>query len=151
MAKQRSGGWFDPDVANAFCESGEELMDEVAAADPWRALLEAEPLPVAHIDESDLDRVARCFVGELPIQGVRGHAPAGSEPTPVHRVLREVAPQLAHQGSRDRVVLDRAVHQHQGRSLSVDPHGQIDAVAGADRQSFDLSGGGHLGPPPTTR
>jgi HD-GYP domain-containing protein (c-di-GMP phosphodiesterase class II)/DNA-binding CsgD family transcriptional regulator len=61
MVEQRCGGWFDPDVAHVFCEAGADLMAELAATDPWQALLEAEPAPVAHLDESDLDRVARCF------------------------------------------------------------------------------------------
>jgi len=61
MVAQRAGGWFDPVVAQAFCTTGAALMDELAASDPWQAFLEAEPVPVEHIDESDLDRVARCF------------------------------------------------------------------------------------------
>lgn len=61
MVEQRAGGWFDPDVAHAFATAGAALMDQLAASDPWQALLEAEPTPVAYLDESDLDRVARCF------------------------------------------------------------------------------------------
>ena len=43
-------------------------MDELVAADPWQALLAAEPTPVAHIDESDLDRVARCFADMVDLK-----------------------------------------------------------------------------------
>ena len=68
MVDQRSGGWFDPAVAAAFGTSGADLMEEVGAADPWRALLEAEPRPVAHIDAADLDRVARCFADMVDLK-----------------------------------------------------------------------------------
>jgi len=68
MAEQRAGGWFDPDVAHAFCAAGADLMDELAAIDPWQALLGAEPAPVAYLDESDLDRVARCFADMVDLK-----------------------------------------------------------------------------------
>lgn len=35
-------------------------MADLAAVDPWSALLEGEPRPVAYMDEPDLDHVARC-------------------------------------------------------------------------------------------
>ena len=68
MVEQRAGGWFDPGVAAAFGNAGPELMDELVAADPWQAVLEAEPMPVALIDESDLDRVARCFADMVDLK-----------------------------------------------------------------------------------
>lgn len=68
MVEQRTGSWFAPEVAAAFCTAGPELMDELLAADPWQALLAAEPTPVAHIDESDLDRVARCFADMVDLK-----------------------------------------------------------------------------------
>lgn len=68
MVAQRAGGWFDPGVAAVFGRAGPGLMAELLAADPWRAVLEAEPRPVAHIDESDLDRVARCFADMVDLK-----------------------------------------------------------------------------------
>ncbi len=68
MAARRAGGWFDPEVANAFCRAGAALMRELEAADPWRAVLETEPPPVSRIDESDLDRVARCFADMVDLK-----------------------------------------------------------------------------------
>ncbi len=76
MVAQRSGGWFDPVVAQVFCTTGAALMDELAASDPWQAFLEAEPGPVEYIDESDLDRVARCFadMADLKSPHTVGHS-----------------------------------------------------------------------------
>jgi HD-GYP domain-containing protein (c-di-GMP phosphodiesterase class II)/DNA-binding CsgD family transcriptional regulator len=68
MVVQRAGGWFDPDVAESFCAKGAALMAELAANDPWQALLEAESAPVAYIDASDLDRVARCFADMVDLK-----------------------------------------------------------------------------------
>jgi len=68
MAERRAGGWFDPNVAQAFGRAGADLMDELAASDPWQALLTAEPAPVAYLDESDLDRVARCFADMVDLK-----------------------------------------------------------------------------------
>ncbi|GAA2146603.1 HD domain-containing protein [Nocardioides koreensis] len=68
MVGHRAGGWFDPEVANAFAKAGRPLMDELAAVDPWSALLEAEPRPVECINEPDLDRVARCFADMVDLK-----------------------------------------------------------------------------------
>lgn len=68
MVEQRAGGWFDPGVAAAFGKAGPALMAELVATDPWQAVLEAEPMPVAHFDESDLDRVARCFADMVDLK-----------------------------------------------------------------------------------
>jgi HD-GYP domain-containing protein (c-di-GMP phosphodiesterase class II)/DNA-binding CsgD family transcriptional regulator len=68
MVGQRAGGWFDPEVAQAFRRAGPGLMSELDAADPWLALLEGEPAPVAHVDEPGLDRVARCFADMVDLK-----------------------------------------------------------------------------------
>lgn len=68
MLEQRAGGWFDPEVAAAFGKIGRGLMDELAAGDPWAALLEEEPPPVAYIGERDLDRVTRCFADMVDLK-----------------------------------------------------------------------------------
>ena len=76
MAERRAGGWFDPWVAATFCTAGAALMDELVAVDPWRAVLEAEPPPVARVGESDLDRVSRCFADmvDLKAPSTVGHS-----------------------------------------------------------------------------
>ena len=76
MVAQRAGGWFDPDVAQTFGRTGGDLMAELAAADPWQALLAAEPAPATYIDASDLDRVARCFadMADLKSPYTPGHS-----------------------------------------------------------------------------
>lgn len=76
MVEQRAGGWFDPGVAATFGKAGPGLMDELVAADPWQAVLAGEPMPVAHIDESGLDRVARCFADMVDLKSptTAGHS-----------------------------------------------------------------------------
>lgn len=76
MVEQRAGGWFDPEVADAFRRAGLGLMRELDSIDPWQALLEAEPTPVAYISESDLDRVARCFADMVDLKSTHtlGHS-----------------------------------------------------------------------------
>ena len=68
MVDQRAGGWFDPEVADAFRRAGRGLMSELDAADPWQAIVETEPAPVAYISESDLDRVAGCFADMVDLK-----------------------------------------------------------------------------------
>ncbi|TDD72080.1 HD domain-containing protein [Jiangella aurantiaca] len=61
MVAERSGGWFDPKVADVVRRHGRRLLREIGDADPWVAVLEAEPDPVAVVDETGVDRVARAF------------------------------------------------------------------------------------------
>jgi HD-GYP domain-containing protein (c-di-GMP phosphodiesterase class II) len=107
MAEKRAGGWFDPDVAHAFCVAGAGLMEELAATDPWQALLEAEPAPVAHIDQADLDRVARCFADMVDLKSpyTVGHSSAVAE-------LAEAAARRLGLPEDDVVTLRRAALLH---------------------------------------
>ena len=107
MVEQRAGGWFDPEVAAAFGKAGPGLMAELVAADPWQAVLEAEPRPVGQIDPSDLDRVARCFADMVDLKSPNtvGHS------SEVARLAETAARSLALAES-DVVTLRRAALLH---------------------------------------
>lgn len=68
LVVRRAGGWFDPAVAEAFRTRGPDLLAEIAAADPWAAVLEAEPEPVVLVGPADLDRVARSFADMVDLK-----------------------------------------------------------------------------------
>lgn len=68
MVRRRSGGWFDPSVADTFRRVGVDLLREVGATDPWEAVLAAEPRPVRHIASAELDHVARTFADMVDLK-----------------------------------------------------------------------------------
>ncbi|MGQ0735970.1 MAG: HD domain-containing phosphohydrolase [Acidobacteriota bacterium] len=68
MVEQRAGGWFDPAVVATFQRHGADLLREIDAADPWEAVLEAEPPPVRHIGPVELDNVARTFADMVDLK-----------------------------------------------------------------------------------
>lgn len=107
MAEQRAGGWFDPDIAHVFSQAGAGLMEELAATDPWQTLLDAEPAPVAHLDKSDLDRVARCFADMVDLKSpyTIGHSTEVAE-------LAEAAAHRLRLAQDDVVSLRRAALLH---------------------------------------
>jgi HD-GYP domain-containing protein (c-di-GMP phosphodiesterase class II) len=61
MVRRRSGGWFDPAVAEAFERVGTETLRRLAEADVWTEVLEAEPRPARRIPSGQLDDVAHAF------------------------------------------------------------------------------------------
>lgn len=107
MVAERAGGWFDPDVAATFRKAGPGLLADLVAADPWQTLLEAEPAPVAHIAESDLDRVARCFADMVDLKSsyTVGHSSEVAE-------LAETAARSLGLSDGDVVTLRRAALLH---------------------------------------
>lgn len=107
MVAERAGGWFAPDVAATFKKAGPGLLAELVAADPWQALLETEPAPVAYIAESDLDRVARCFADMVDLKSsyTVGHSSEVAE-------LAETAARTLGLSDTDVVSLRRAALLH---------------------------------------
>ena len=61
MVDRRSGGWFDPAVAEAFRTVGPKVLDRLDQEDPWLAVLAAEPEPVRQIPSGRLETVAEAF------------------------------------------------------------------------------------------
>lgn len=70
MVRRRSGGALDPHLANAFERHGTDLLAEIAACDPWQAVVEAEPSPRRHIPESGIDDVAHAFADVVDLKSV---------------------------------------------------------------------------------
>jgi DNA-binding CsgD family transcriptional regulator len=68
MVAERTGGWFDPTVAEAFRAHGPHLLDQLDACDPWVAVLDAEPEPVHWITDSEVDRMARAFADLIDLK-----------------------------------------------------------------------------------
>lgn len=81
VARERSGGQFDPALVDAFCEKAPILLSEVDATPNWEAVIAAEPLLADWIAEADLD-AALAAVGEfaeLKSPWMMGHARAVAE------------------------------------------------------------------------
>ena len=125
----------DPEVANTFCGTGQDLMDELAAADAWQALLEAEPSPVAHIDEPDLDRVARCFADMVDLKSpyTVGHSTQVAE-------LAVMAARTLGLAEHDVVTLRRAALLHDlGRvGVSSGVWDKVDALTRSEWEQIRL-------------
>ena len=77
----RAGGQLDPTLTAAFVAQGSRLLEEISAADAWRAVLEAEPSPHDNILERRLDEVARAFgdMVDLKTLFTPGHAAGVAE------------------------------------------------------------------------
>ncbi len=114
MVDRRAGGWFDPEVANAFRQAGPGLMSDLDAADPWKALIEAEPAPVTYIGEPDLDGVARCFADMVDLKSsfTFGHSTQAAD-------LAEGAARTLGVAEHEVVALRRAALLHDLGRVSV--------------------------------
>ena len=55
LAKRRSGGTYDPEMAEVFIGVGVDLLGELDKLDPWDAVLAAEPEPHRWLGPGDLD------------------------------------------------------------------------------------------------
>ncbi|HSJ51187.1 MAG TPA: HD domain-containing phosphohydrolase [Actinomycetota bacterium] len=89
MLGRRSGGWFDPAVAAVVREVAPAILDHLEEADPWTAVLDAEPEPVRRVPAKRLDGVAAAFADMVDLKsaftlghssGVADLAGAAAEP-----------------------------------------------------------------------
>jgi putative nucleotidyltransferase with HDIG domain len=81
MVERRSGGWFDPTVAEAFRTVGPKILERLDREDPWTAVLEAEPHPVRQIPSDRLEVVAGAFADmvDLKTSFTLGHSSGVAE------------------------------------------------------------------------
>jgi HD-GYP domain-containing protein (c-di-GMP phosphodiesterase class II) len=79
VVARRAGGWFDPAIAEAFRTHGPALLAEIAAGDPWAAVLESGPQPVRLVGPADLDRVARAFADMVDLKSPYTLGPSSEE------------------------------------------------------------------------
>jgi HD-GYP domain-containing protein (c-di-GMP phosphodiesterase class II) len=68
MVERRSGGWFDPTIAEAFRAVGPKVLERLDQEDPWTAVLEAEPHPVRKIPSARLETVAEAFADMVDLK-----------------------------------------------------------------------------------
>jgi HD-GYP domain-containing protein (c-di-GMP phosphodiesterase class II)/DNA-binding CsgD family transcriptional regulator len=75
VVRQR-GTTLDPDLVDHFRDNAERLLEEVAAGDPHRLVLDAEPPPVAEVEGPQLVGVASVFgdVADLKSPFLHGHS-----------------------------------------------------------------------------
>jgi HD-GYP domain-containing protein (c-di-GMP phosphodiesterase class II) len=81
VARDRSGGQFDPGLVDTFCELAPILLSEVDATPSWDAVIASEPALESWIAGDDLD-AALAAVGEfaeLKSAWTMGHARAVAE------------------------------------------------------------------------
>jgi len=110
--RRRAGRFLDPDLSAGYLRHARELHDELAAADPLRAAVEAEPRPHVRVTESGLDAVCRAFGDAVDLKGVflHGH-------TAQVAALAEAAGRALGLPEADAVALRRAGHlQDLGRT-----------------------------------
>ena len=68
MVERRSGGWFDPAVAEAFRDVGPSALERLDEEDPWASVLAAEPEPVRRIAADRLEDVAEAFADMVDLK-----------------------------------------------------------------------------------
>ncbi|HEX6231417.1 MAG TPA: HD domain-containing phosphohydrolase [Actinomycetota bacterium] len=68
MVERRSGGMFDPAVAEAFRAVGPSTLERLDREDAWAAVLEAEPEPVRTIPPDRVDAVAEAFADMVDLK-----------------------------------------------------------------------------------
>jgi len=59
--ERRRGGWFDPDVADAFLDGADALLHALEQGSVWETVLDTEPEPRMTIAADRLDDVASVF------------------------------------------------------------------------------------------
>jgi HD-GYP domain-containing protein (c-di-GMP phosphodiesterase class II) len=81
VLERRRGRAYDPAVADVFAAGSAAWLDEIAAIDPWDAVLDAEPVPVVEVVESRLDEVLAAFAdfADLKSPWFVGHSRAVAE------------------------------------------------------------------------
>jgi HD-GYP domain-containing protein (c-di-GMP phosphodiesterase class II)/DNA-binding CsgD family transcriptional regulator len=73
---RRAGSQLDPALTRAFVRHGPELLEEMACADLWQVVLEAEPSPHETVAEHRVDTIASTFgdLVDLKTPFTPGHA-----------------------------------------------------------------------------
>jgi putative nucleotidyltransferase with HDIG domain len=81
MVRRRTGGMFDPAVAEAFARVGTAVLERLAATDVWVEAAAAEPEPVRRMPASHLGAVAQAFAdfADLKSPHTLGHSSGVAE------------------------------------------------------------------------
>lgn len=78
--RRRAGRAYDPEVAHAFESDGRTMLGQIAAQEPWDAVLACEPGPRPSVSESRLDVVLEAFADFVDMKSpyLAGHSRAVS-------------------------------------------------------------------------
>jgi HD-GYP domain-containing protein (c-di-GMP phosphodiesterase class II) len=68
MVRRRAGGWFDPEVAEAFVRVGGSVLQRLDEDDPWTLVLSVEPEPVRRIAHDRLGALAEAFADMIDLK-----------------------------------------------------------------------------------
>lgn len=81
VVRERTGRWFDPDIAATFHRVGPDLLEHMADADVWEEVLAAEPRPAKLLPPSQVDEVARVFADMVDLKSpfTAGHSTGVAE------------------------------------------------------------------------
>jgi putative nucleotidyltransferase with HDIG domain len=106
-ARERAGGWLDPDVAHVLASRGASMLAEIDGLDPLESVPAAEPAPFRVVGQEDVDGVARVFADliDLKTPWTHGHS------TEVARIAELAAAEYGL-GPEERVVVRRAALLH---------------------------------------
>jgi HD-GYP domain-containing protein (c-di-GMP phosphodiesterase class II) len=76
--RRRAGKTLDPAVVEHFASDRRAIVTGATSGDPCRQVLDAEPSPVAQMDEEGLPRIARAFgeLADLKTRFTYGHSAA---------------------------------------------------------------------------
>lgn len=78
MARQRAGGFYDPEMVDVFCQHAPDLLSALDVESTWDAVLDAEPGEVRWLseDETDIALEAVADFTDLKVPQTRGHSRA---------------------------------------------------------------------------
>ena len=76
MARQRSGGFYDPAIVDVFCRNAPDLVSCLDVESMWDAVLDAEPGDVQWLseDQTDTALLAAADFTDLKLPHTRGHS-----------------------------------------------------------------------------
>jgi HD-GYP domain-containing protein (c-di-GMP phosphodiesterase class II) len=107
MARRWAGKALDPELAEAFADGADELLDGAAADDPWTAACECEPGPVRRLPAGGLDAVAAAYGEAVDLKSpfLHGHSSGVA-------ALAERAAAVSGLDADAQTLLRRAGHLH---------------------------------------
>jgi HD-GYP domain-containing protein (c-di-GMP phosphodiesterase class II) len=81
VARERSGGQYDPGLVERFCHAAPQLLKLLDADSVWTAALDAEPGEPVRLAEAQFDEALRTIAdfADLRSAYTRGHSPAVAE------------------------------------------------------------------------